>query len=737
MINLREREINPLDYWRVLVKRRWIVYAVLAVVVTTVTLSSLLTEPIYTATARLQIERSSPNVLPFQQVVGEPLDYHNDFYRTQYGLIQSRRVARDVVRSLRLERHPEFRVEVPEEAGQGTTPEQAVESTLVDRLLKDLDVEPVLGSRLVDVSFSAHDRRLATKLANRIAETYIDFNSRAQYNTSERASTSLTLQMANLQEEIEEKEKQLQAYATEHGIIPLNEKQNITLKHLNDLNDAYTRAQAERIEREAHYAALQIASPENVAEVFENDLIMSLSAATVELQGRYAELSEKYKPDWPQMVAIRRDLEETARRLEEERRTIYEQALGAARNDYQSAVNEEAYFKTALESLKRESQEQGLKEIEYDSLRLDIANRRSTFEALVRRQSETTTTAGMGEIATSNIRIVDSAEVPSRPSSPKIVRNVSLSIIVGLSLGILLAFLVEHLDKSVKTSEEMQHATGAPSIGHIPALRSEAGRLRLIGSDAGGKPPSSRDRVDLISHEDMRSEVAEAFREIRTALLVSRPGGPPRTILITSSNPSEGKTAAAMNLAVTLAQSGRKVLLVDADMRRPRLHKVLGLGDGEGVSSALSGLGSPRAKPQQTFIPGLDLLPSGPVPPNPADLLDSGSFDEMKGELEARGYDHIIFDSPPILAVADPVIMAGRMDAVVLVVWAGVTGRDALAHAARRLHQVKARVVGGILNRVEFDHHGYYSGYYYRGRYQDRGDSGESRTASSGGGERA
>ncbi len=737
MVNLLEGEINPLNYWRVLVKRRWIVYTVLAVVVTTVTLNSLLTEPVYTATARLQIERSSPNVLPFQQVVGEPLDYHNDFYQTQYGLIQSRRVARDVIRSLRLERHPEYRIGAPEEAGQGETPEQAAESHLVDRLLANLEVAPVAGSRLVDLSFSAHDPRLATMVANRIAEAYIDFNSRAQYNTSERASASLALQMANLQEEIDEKEKQLQAYASEHGIIPLDEKQNITVKHLKDLNDAYTRAQAERIEREARYAALQNAAPENVAEVFENDLIKSLSAAVVDLQGRYAELSETYKPDWPRMVAIRRDLEETTRRLEEERRAIYEQALGAAGHDYQSAVNEEEYLEKVLESLKRESQELSLKEIEYDNLKLDIANRRATLEALVRRQSETTTTAGMDDIATSNIRIVDSAELPSHPSYPKIGHNVSLSIFVGLSLGILLAFLIEHLDKSVKTSEEMQHATRAPSIGHVPVLRSEAGRLRLIGAAAGGGAHQASGRVDLISHEDVRSEVAEAFREIRTALLVSRPGGPPRTILVTSSNPSEGKTAAALNLAVTLAQSGRRVLLVDADMRRPRLHKVLGQGDGEGVSSALSGLGSPRVNPRPTFVPGLDLLPSGPIPPNPADLLDSGSFDKMKSELEARGYDHIIFDSPPVLAVADAVIMAGRVDAVVLVVWAGATGRDALAHAARRLRQVKARVVGGILNRVELDHHGYYSGYYYRPRYQDRGDSDESRSASSGSGGRA
>ncbi|MGH9797149.1 MAG: GumC family protein [Candidatus Polarisedimenticolia bacterium] len=712
----RERELHLLDYWRVLVKRRFVVYTAVAVTVCTVALGSLLTRPLYTATTRLQIEQHTPKVLPFQEVVSSVPDFRNDFYQTQYGLIQSRRVAGEVIGALRLAEHEEFREGASGKPRGGTTPDPSDETRRIDRFLKRLKVSPVRNSRLVDVSFVSRDPQLAARVTNRVAETYIAFNTEVQYNTTARATTSLAHQTANLQEQIDTQEKELQGYARRNGIVELSDKQNISLKNLNDLSDSYTRARAARIEKEARYAALRDGNPGELKEVLESTVIRDLTAKSAELARRRAQLSQKYKPDWPEMVRLGREIDETGTRLDTERQATYRQVLGVAESAWRAARNEEARLKEALDHQKRRTQEFGLKEIHYNNLKAEIANKRTTLEALLKRQAETSTSAGAGDLAVSNVRIVDVAEVPTRRSSPKILQNLLLSLFAGLALGVGLAFFFEYLDKSVKSPEELVQAAGIPSIGLVPALGAAGAGLRVIKPEGGAAatPPVP---VELISQREPKSKVSEAFREVRTALLVSQPGRPPRSILITSAQPGDGKTAVAVNLATTLAQIGRRVLLVDADLRKPRLHRIFAVANEPGLSSCLSGAGPlwPEARP--TGIPGLDVVCSGPLPPNPADLFDSERLGALQREFEARGYDHVIYDSPPVLAVADPSILAGRVEVVVMVVRAGVTSRDALAHAVDRLRQVKARVVGGVLNGIRAEGPGYY--YAYRRYYGD------------------
>ncbi len=648
-----------------------------------------------------------PNVLPFQQVMGSLPDYRNDFYQTQYGLIQSRRVASEVIGSLGLAQQEEFRLK-----GEDTS---AALGRRIDLFLKRLTVTPVRSSRLVDISFPSHNPGLAARIANRVAEAYLAFNSEVQYNTSARATASLSHQIETLQEEIDAREKELQAYAKNHGIIPLDDKQNIALKNLNELSDAYTRARAARIEREARYAALKDSSPLDLTEILESKLIQDLNAKSADLSRQYAELSEKYKPDWPEMVRLRRQVEANENRLLTERRAIYDQVLGVAESAFKTARNQEADLKRALDEQKKQSQEASLKEIQYNNLRAEVANKRATLEALVKRQTETSSSAGLNDSATSNVRVVDLAEAPTKPSAPRIGLNILLGIVTGLGLGVGLAFFFEYLDKSVKSTEEMHQATGVAAIGIVPALRQEGVGLRMIKGN--GRETTPDWAVELISHHDPKSKVSEAFREVRTALLVSQPGGPPRSILIASTQPGEGKTAVALNLAITLTQIGRRVVLVDGDLRKPRLHKLLAVANDQGLSSYLSGSGAAWPEPLRTVIPGLDVIPSGPLPPNPADLLDSPRFAQLLAEFEEQGYDHVLCDSPPILAVADPAIMAGRVAAVLLVVHAGVTSKDALAHAVARLRQVNGRIVGAVLNQLDIDQTGYYYGYRYRRYY--------------------
>lgn len=730
MNEAESKEVHLLDYWRVLVKRRWVVYTCLAISVTTVMLRSLLMEPVYTATATLQIERRNPNVLPFQRVTPDEGMLFWGFYETQYGLITSRRVARDVIRTLDLDAHPEFAVGTPSQVEPGLSPEEVAEGARISILLASLSVSPISKSRLVNISYSSHDRALAAKIANTVAETYIEFNTQAEYNTTEQASESLAVQAASLQGEIEEKEKKLQAYAREHGIIPINETQDITLKNLTDLSKSFTEAKAVRIEREARFEALREADPADIQEVAESRVIEELSAKKVELLRHHAQLSEKYGPEWPEIARVKGEIEETDRGIARERAAVYQQVLGAAEADYRASLKQEAYLGNAIDELRRRTQELSLKEIEYRTLKAEIENRRATLEAIQRRQSEAHTSAGMNDPSNSNVRIVDRAEPPVGPSKPRLRLNFLLSLVGGLGLGVGLAFFFEYLDKSVKSGEEIRSIVGIPALGSIPVYKPDGPRLRLVKSSEAAESALGR-KVGLISHEDPAAKISEAVREIRTSLLVSRPGGPPRTILIASSQPDEGKTCVCANLAISLAQMGRKVLLVDADMRKPRQHWLFELANDTGLSNALSGPEMGRLGIQPTRIAGLDLLPSGPPPPNPGDLLNSKRFAEIEQELASSSYDHVIFDSPPILAVTDACIVAGRMDSVVIVAWAGVTGRDALAHSVGRLRQVKAVITGAVLNKAEPGSR-YYGRYSELARYQT--EAPEARAGSTTGG---
>lgn len=714
MSDPQEKQIHLLDYWQILVKRRWVVFTALTVVVATVALGSLMQVPIYTATTRLQIEQNAPNVQPFQEVLSTvPNNFRDDFYQTQYGLIQSRSVARDVINSLDLAQHPEFDFEAPEEPRPGLTPDEIAEAMRVKMLLGRLTVTPVRNSRLVDISFSSADPSLAAAVANRVAETYIAFNSELRYNTSTRATTSLAHQIANLQEQIDTQEQKLQAYARENGIVALSEKQDISVKNLNDLNDDFTRVRAERIEKEARYAALRESGPGDLTEVLQSQTIKELATNLAELTGRWAELSQKFKPDWPEMVRLDHEIAEAQAHLDAERRNVYEQVLGAAESAYRSSRNEEAKLKEALEEQTRQVQEFSVKEIEYNNRKAEIANRRSTLDALLKRQAETGSAAGLSDIQAGNLRIIDPAEVPASASSPRTLRNIAMALVAGLALGIGLAFFFDYMDRSVKSTEEMHQASGVPSIGLIPAYRPSRAGLRVIRAAKGNIAPVSG--IEMIAHEDPQSVISEAFREVRTALLVSQAGGPPRKVLITSAHPGEGKTSVTVNLAITLAQIGHRVLLVDADLRRPRLHTITGCSNERGLSNYLADAGTPWPEPMATHIENLSVIPSGPLPPNPADLLNSERFQAVQKEMEAQGFDQIIYDSPPVLAVADPSIIAGQADAVVIVAQAGSTARDGLGHAVARLRRVTSRIIGGVLNRADRDLQASYYGDQYRG----------------------
>ncbi len=716
-----QRQIHLLDYWQVIVKRRWAIYSALLLVTGLVTLGSFLVRPQYTATAQLQIEKYSPNVLPFQDVMASYADFRDDFYETQSRVIASRSVARSVARRLELLRHPLYAPFVDKARAAGYTPEE-LELLVTDMVQAGMQVRLIRNSRLVSVSYVSPEAELSARVANAIAEAYMEFNAATAYNTTEQATQSMLRQIDTLRDEISSRERKLQEYARAQDIIPLDDSQDITTQQLTDLNVAYTRAQTDRIQKEARYAALRETPAESQPELMSNDLLQTLIAKHAELERQHAQMAERFKPDWPAMARLKTELEKTRTRLDDEKADLYARLLGAAREQYEGALGEERALAVALDLQKKHAQEAGLRSIEYNNLKSEVENRRKTLEALVKRQAETGATAGMMDQPLSNIRIVDRAEVPRFPSSPRRLLNFLLSVVAGLGLGIGLAFFFDYMDNSVSTSEEVCRAAGMACIGVIPAHDEPARSLRVVRGKAA-PADDSRPEIDLATLRDTRSVVSEAFRELRTALMVSSPGRPPRLLLVTSSQPREGKTSTALNLAITLSQLGRRILVVDADLRRPRLHKALGLSGSSGLSNLLSGGGDLAAMVQATGASGVSILPSGPAPPNPAELLDSAEFAELTRHLASEsGYDHVIFDSPPILGVADAAIMAGRMDGVILVVQAGSTPRESVRRAAEKLRLVGSRVLGALLNRADRFGEGYYRSYHaYYGEPDARG----------------
>lgn len=743
------RRAHLFDYWAVVRKRIWFVLSIATIIVGVAAVVTMMTDPIYLATARIQIERAAPNVMPFQEVVTTAPDYFS-FYATQEALISSRTVVGEVVDSLKLQRKAEFAAfQPPEDADEEE--QEALREKLIDVFLRRLTVRPVEGS-LFDIAYRSKDPRLAARVANRTAEAFINFTAETRYSTTERATKTLETQVADLREELEVQDQAIRDYARENGILLFSEGQDAAVRTLKELRAALIKAQTDRIEKEARYAALQQADPSELPELLRHDVIHELTTKLAQQEARRAELGARVKPDWPEMVRLEGEIQEMTARLEAERQDLYHTIVGAAENDYIAARNQESALTAAIAEEEERFHELSERQLHYENLRVELQEKQETLNALVRRQSETTTMP-RDQTGTSNVRIVDRAVVPDRAVSPRVALNLLLSLVLGLCLGIGLAFFLDYLDLSVKTPEEARDVVDLAVIGVIPG-REDVSRIpRLVRR----RPTPARTEEDDVPMAQSLSAPAEAFRDMRTALLVSQAAGPPRTILVTSTEPGDGKTFVAINLAVSLAQAGRRTLLIDSDLRKPRAHAALGLFDQPGLSTYLSAESLAGVRPQRTRIPHLDFVASGPLPPNPADLLDSDRFSELLRQLSGRGngvpalpgrgagdppldallpaapadrlsvapYDHVIMDSPPVLAVADPSIIASRAEGVIMVVRAGVTGRAELAEAVEKLRQVHARLLGLAVNGVHSDRR-----YYGKARAEEAArnaaDAGES-----------
>jgi len=734
-----QEEVRLQDYWRILKKRQWVIVTFFVIIVISVTITTFLSSPIYKGTTRILIEKDTPNILSFQEVLAFDTS-DTDYYQTQYTILKSRSLARAVLEQLGMLQQVEvenagfsvrgllnevlflvgLKEPLTDEAKQ-----RLVEQQRIDNFLNNtVSIEPIKGSWLVDISAVSKNPELAARIANMLVETYIKQTLESKLSASKDAAGWLEEQLKTSQQKVSESEAALLAYKEKYGIISFEDRQNIVTQKLSELNTAVNNARIKRIGVEAQYrqvqeylsaevsdsAAQTIAKLETLSLVINNPFIQNLKVELSNLEVEQSELLKKFRPKHPNVIAVRSQVVSVRERINAEVRQI----VTSIKNEYELALAQEEEMRAALEEHKQEALDLNQKAITYAVLEREAESNKRVYDTLLQRTKETNVTE---QLETVNIRVIDQASVPNYPIAPRKKLNIFLAMIVGLVGGIGLAFFFEFLDNTIKSPDDIQHYLNMPFLGFIP-------KAAYNGNSSGNGVPAHRGKpnpVDTVVALDPKSTVSEAYRSLRTNVMFSSLEHGP-VLLVTSAGPTEGKSITVANLAITMAQSGSKTLIIDCDLRKPRMHRIFNIpGNTDGITEMIMNLGSNGMKVavKRTKIENLDIIPCGQIPPNPSELLSS---DRTKFLIQAlsKKYDRILIDSPPVNVVTDPVILSQIVDGVVLIVRAGQTSRDVARRAREQLLAVKARVIGGVLNSVDMqkDHYYYYS-YYHNYYYQE------------------
>jgi polysaccharide biosynthesis transport protein len=686
-------------YWRV-VRKRWpilLVSTVLAVAITLVYTFRL--QKIYEATCQIVIETMTPQVLQVKDVVelGTGTYWANkEFYETQYRIIQSSAVAQRVADKLGLRTDPDFKA-----AAESGDP-MGVARTLLGRVR----VQGVKDSRIGSIVVSDTKPERAALIANAFADTYVEYNLDYKLEGAKTANSWLGEQEVDLKRKLRDSELALYDFRKDRNLlaVSLNDKQSMTTETLQNVGAALARIRLKRIELEAGRKIIQglqsnpEASTDSVPEVQENEFVMTLRNAYVHVVKQKAELATRYGVEHPKI----REVDGMIAAAHSAYRKEIDNLLASMDNRYRSIVEQEKALAKEMESQKQEAIELSKLEVEYKPLSRTAEENLKLYQLISSRQREIDLT---GLLRTNNVRVLERAVAPGAPVRPQPLQNLGIGLLVGLGLGIGLAYLIEALDNTLKTPNEVEALLAVPVLGLIPVIGAK---------DEKGGASRARER-DLGIFLDPKSLAAECCRSIRTNILFMSPDHPPRTIVVTSPSPQEGKTTTAANLAVTLAESGARVLVIDTDMRRPRLHQSFGVPNQSGVSTAIVGNSTLDEVIKRTEVPNLDVLPCGPVPPNPSELLHTARFAQLVRECASR-YDRVVLDSPPTSAVTDPAVLGNLCDGVLLIVKGGQTTRESAVLARRQLHSANAKLLGVIINEVDFSNAAYgYQYYYHRG----------------------
>jgi exopolysaccharide transport family protein len=713
-------------------KRLSTILIVFFLVFAAITIATLKQKPTYRAQVMLEIQKENPDIPTIQELY--ELESVSDTYlRTQYNILASESLARRVTDQLHLDTLPEFsapkwwflqgrkKTSIPSKQAFAVSPVPAepdrdVYQRTLERFQDHLTIDPVSRSRLVAVRFDSHDSELAARVANTLAADYVEQNLEARWVATQKAADWLSQQLTGVKAKLEKSEDELQAYAGRNGLIFLHDEkgagQNAANERLQQLQEELTKAQTERYAKEAVYKLVQAEDYGSLPGVFENRMLQDLTVRLTELKREHAQLSTTFSADYPRVKEIQSQIDELEASLQEER----ERAAAQITNEYFAAASRESLVRQALEEEQKQINQIAEKSVQYNILKREVDTNKQLYEGLLQRLKEAGISASL---KASNIRIVDSAEPPAKPVKPKIPLNLAVGSILGLALGICAAFLQEHLDDTVKGADDVERLFDLSALALIPSVErtngDHGGIHRLLentkalshSQNGNGRTPHSPwCRIDIDGPQ--HAVLGEAFRSLRTSILLSTADQPPSSLLVTSSQPGEGKTTVAINLAIALAQAGHRVLLVDADLRSPSLHQVFATQESVGLVSYLAGLEDWRAVARPSLSAGLDLLFCGPVPPNPSELLSSRRMGELIRSAKEQ-YEFVILDSAPMLALADSRILAPLVSGVLLVVKNAAIRREQVLHAQSGICSVGGNLIGVVLNSVDLRTNGYYN----------------------------
>ena len=751
---VEDREAVPdlLEYWRVIQKRYATVLVVLLVVFMIGLFATFRGKPVYEARALIEIQKENPDVPTLQELF--QIEGVSDAYiETQNRILKSENLARRVITQLGLEKLPEFArrsgswqlarqkpatAPVRPEFGVSAAADKNVPEEVLKNFEERLTVEPVKRSRLIEVTFESDDPNIAAQVVNTLTSAYIDANLEARWQAAQKASDWLSQQLLGMKAKLEKSEDELQKYGRGNGLLFLETEkgtsENIVVQRLRELQQELTKAQADRYAKESLYRLLEERNYAELPGVFDNKLIQDLTSKLADLQRDQSRLSANFNPNYPRVKELQSQIDESKAMLDAERARA---AAGIA-NDYKAAVSHEEMLQQAFVEQERQANDIAGKSVQYNILKREADTNKQLYVGLLEKLKETGVSSSL---KATNIRVVDTAYPPKKFARPRILLDLSITLIVGMCLGIAAAFLQEHLDNTLKSSEDIERFLQIPSLGAVPAMELSANPRRMHGfqitaplldaeklnkpnghighnGSNGAKdgaqltPPWNRIEVqDGSDHPN--GALAEAFHGLRTSVLLSTAKRPPATLLVTSAQQGEGKTTVAANLAASLAQLGDSVLLIDADLRRPSLQKFFQVSRSTGLVNYLTGDSDWRSLVWQAAPIGVSVLFCGPVPPNPADLLSSEYMRSLIREA-SKEYKFVVLDSPPLLNLSDSRILATLVDGVILVVGGGTTPRELVQRAYLSAVDAGSHVIGATINFADVRNDYYYSGYHQK-----------------------
>ncbi len=760
--NPDEERTHLRDYWKAVRKRLWLVVGLTLLTIVVTTIVMLRRHNVYEAVARVQVdlETSSPalgssknNSVLVSNQISDPT-----YFNTQLQILAGPGLLRRAVKSLDLEHNSTFIAKVkyrpvwknlerlaglsgnalseipdapankiPVVLASGNEQFEEAErlAPYVDTLQRDLDIEPVKESRLptketrlIEISYTSGDPQLAARIVNAVADAFAAANLEKKTKTGSTSGDFLNKRIAELQSQIRSGEEKLITYGRSNQILSLDPTQNTVVDRLTGLNKQLLEAENDRKLAEAAYRAAQ---QPGAAAALAQEKAKSIDDAEqklTDLQQRRAQLLVDATEEWPEVKEVDKQIGILRAKIEEMKTRASLVVITNLKTRYEQALTRENALRTSFSQQRGETLTQNEAAINYHIIQQEIETNKNLLDGLLQRAKENdVTVAG----TPNNINVVDHAIAPREPVGPQRLVTVALSAVIAVLFGICMAIFLEYLDNTVRSAEDVEVMLGLPALAVIPAVGSRAMRRRFLPriaeSNVGnGNAPT---RPELLIDAEPRWSIAEAYKQLRTSILLSTAGRAPKTLLVTSGSPGEGKTTTAANTAISLAQTGARVLVIDADLRNPRIHTVFNIANQAGLSTALS-----RDASEETILSligstedgNLQVLTSGPIPPNPAELLGSKSMKLLLQTLEPH-FDHIVIDSPPVTNVTDGVLLASLVDGVILVVHGGRSTRELVRRARQLLRGVGARIFGVVLNNVKLSENNYYYQGYYSRRY--------------------